>query len=60
MKSLKELYRIGPGPSSHTLGPMRACLKFKEAHQRRCLLSGRIVWLFGFDGERASQRPDHY
>ena len=32
MKSLKELYRIGPGPSSsHTLGPQRACLKFKEA-----------------------------
>jgi len=30
MKSLKELYRIGPGPSSsHTLGPQRACLKFK-------------------------------
>ena len=25
MKSLKELYRIGPGPSSsHTLGPQRA------------------------------------
>lgn len=31
MKSLKELYRVGPGPSSsHTLGPQRACLKFKE------------------------------
>lgn len=32
MKSLKELYRIGPGPSSsHTIGPQRACLQFKEA-----------------------------
>lgn len=31
MKSLKELYRIGPGPSSsHTLAPQRACLAFKE------------------------------
>lgn len=31
MKSLKELYRIGPGPSSsHTLGPQRACLLFQE------------------------------
>lgn len=31
MKSLKELYQIGPGPSSsHTLGPQKACLKFKE------------------------------
>ena len=32
MKSLKELYRIGPGPSSsHTLGPQRASKLFKEA-----------------------------
>lgn len=32
MKSLKELYRIGPGPSSsHTLGPQRASRLFKEA-----------------------------
>lgn len=31
MKSLKELYRIGPGPSSsHTLGPQRAAQLFKE------------------------------
>lgn len=31
MKSLKELYRIGPGPSSsHTLGPQRASKLFKE------------------------------
>lgn len=28
MKSLKELFRIGPGPSSsHTIGPQRACLE---------------------------------
>ncbi len=32
MKSLKELYRIGPGPSSsHTLGPQRAAKLFQEA-----------------------------
>lgn len=31
MESLKELYKIGPGPSSsHTLAPQRACLLFKE------------------------------
>lgn len=31
MKSLKELYRIGKGPSSsHTIGPERACRLFKE------------------------------
>ncbi len=29
MKSLTELYRVGPGPSSsHTLGPQRACSMF--------------------------------
>lgn len=33
MKSLKELYRIGPGPSSsHTLGPQRASLIFKNRY----------------------------
>lgn len=31
MKSLKELYRVGPGPSSsHTLGPQRACSLFMK------------------------------
>lgn len=31
MKSLRELFRIGPGPSSsHTMGPQRACLKLIE------------------------------
>lgn len=34
MNSLKELYRIGPGPSSsHTLGPQRAAQRFKEKFQ---------------------------
>lgn len=31
MASIKELYRIGRGPSSsHTIGPERACIIFKE------------------------------
>ena len=31
MKSLRELYKIGRGPSSsHTMGPERACLYIKE------------------------------
>lgn len=35
MKSLKELYRIGPGPSSsHTLGPQRAAAMFKEHYPK--------------------------
>lgn len=33
MKSLNELFRIGPGPSSsHTLGPQRACCLFLERY----------------------------
>ena len=33
MKSLKELYRIGKGPSSsHTIGPERACKLFLKEH----------------------------
>lgn len=31
MKSLKELYRVGKGPSSsHTMGPQRAAKLFQE------------------------------
>ena len=34
MKSLKELYRIGPGPSSsHTLGPQKASELFKKKYE---------------------------
>lgn len=34
MKSLKELFRVGPGPSSsHTLGPQRASALFKEKYK---------------------------
>ncbi len=33
MKSLKELYKVGKGPSSsHTMGPYKACRIFKEEH----------------------------
>ena len=33
MASLRELYKIGRGPSSsHTIGPERACLRFKAEH----------------------------
>ena len=33
MESLKELYKVGRGPSSsHTIGPERACRIFKEKH----------------------------
>ena len=35
MESLKELYKIGVGPSSsHTMGPMRAALRIKEMYPR--------------------------
>ncbi len=33
MESIQQLYRIGRGPSSsHTIGPERACIVFKEQH----------------------------
>ncbi len=33
MESIKELYKIGPGPSSsHTLAPRSACMYFKERY----------------------------
>ncbi len=33
MKSIRELYRIGPGPSSsHTIGPSTAAKMFREKH----------------------------
>lgn len=45
MESLKELYRIGTGPSSsHTMGPERAAHRFKEKYPQ----AGRfLVTLYG-------------
>jgi len=48
MKSLKELYKIGRGPSSsHTMGPERACILFSqnhpEAHAFRVTLYGSLA-----------------
>ena len=35
MKSIKELYRIGTGPSSsHTMGPRKAAQIFLEKHPK--------------------------
>lgn len=35
MESLKELYKIGRGPSSsHTIGPEKACMIFKERNKQ--------------------------
>ena len=34
MKSIREIYKIGKGPSSsHTMGPERAAKLFREEHQ---------------------------
>ena len=48
MKSLKELYRIGKGPSSsHTIGPERACKLFlnenPNADQFKAVLYGSLA-----------------
>lgn len=46
MASLRELYKIGRGPSSsHTIGPERACLRFKAenpADSYRAVLYGSL------------------
>jgi len=35
MSSIRELYKLGRGPSSsHTMGPEKACLLFKEKYRR--------------------------
>ena len=45
MESLRELYKIGYGPSSsHTMGPERAARLFKEKHPEADLFK---VTLFG-------------
>lgn len=45
MQSIKELYRIGRGPSSsHTMGPERACRKLKEQYPQA---DGYRVVLYG-------------
>ena len=45
MESLRELYRIGRGPSSsHTMGPSFAAQRFKEAHPEA---DGFRVTLYG-------------
>jgi len=48
MESLKELYRIGYGPSSsHTMGPRKACelylAKHQDAHRFRITLFGSLA-----------------
>ena len=46
MSSLRELYKIGRGPSSsHTIGPERACLRFKSenpAESYKAILYGSL------------------
>ena len=33
MKSIRDIYKAGKGPSSsHTMGPERACLIFRAEH----------------------------
>jgi len=48
MRSIRELYRIGRGPSSsHTMGPERACLqmkkKYPDADGYRVVLYGSLA-----------------
>lgn len=48
MKSLKELFVLGPGPSSsHTIGPYNACLSFLSLLDSKKSIIGIDVTLFG-------------
>ena len=49
MQSIREFYKIGNGPSSsHTMGPKRASLEFKEtyheAHEYQVILYGSLAF----------------
>ena len=44
MESIKQIYRIGHGPSSsHTMGPMRAARMFLERNRGAVLLMLRSM-----------------
>ena len=55
MDTLKELYKIGNGPSSsHTMGPQRAAERFKnenpDADSFRATLYGSLAgWCWSFN-----------
>ncbi|MEF9967606.1 MAG: L-serine ammonia-lyase, iron-sulfur-dependent, subunit alpha [Longicatena sp.] len=52
MKSLKELYRIGPGPSSsHTLGPQRAARLFTETYQNAVRYEAKLYGSLSLTGK---------
>ncbi len=51
MQSLKELYRIGPGPSSsHTIAPWRAALMFKEKYSEAISFSAELYGSLSLTG----------
>ena len=53
MKSIKELYKIGNGPSSsHTMGPKKAALLLKEKYPTADLY--HIIWFISFYREGTS------
>lgn len=52
MKSLKELFRIGPGPSSsHTLGPQRASKMFKDHTPNACYYEAELFGSLSLTGK---------
>ena len=60
MESLRELYKVGNGPSSsHTMGPERATRKFKqafpEADEFEVILYGSLA--FTGKGHRPGRKP---
>ena len=58
MKSIRDIYKIGKGPSSsHTNGPERAAKLFKSEHPRRRRLPGGALRLSEQDRPGTRHRP---
>ena len=54
MKSIRELYKIGKGPSSsHTIGPERAARRFRETHPDADAFQVRLLSLIHIYGHLA-------
>ncbi|MFY9285920.1 MAG: serine dehydratase beta chain, partial [Tissierellaceae bacterium] len=52
MDSIKELFKIGYGPSSsHTMGPERAAKKFKEKNQAAASFKAELYGSLALTGK---------
>lgn len=61
MKSIKELYRIGTGPSSsHTMGPRKAAEIFLERHPEATAFKVTLYGSLAANRQRPHDQYRHY